>query len=451
MTKILEPLLERMARRGATGDSGSRGDAGAVSLPVDWRLSWTSYESSSVGVRDGQRASVHAPLALGSGFGFDYLFAWEDGRITTGAAERIALADPDRFLALARQAAYEDPDGANFAGPDRFEELPLVSEETAEDARSGGGASFAALLDTGEAPMAARGFRTWSGSVSASVSRRGVLTSRGLDVQSASTHAGYSFWYEGLTGDAHGSRSPVAPSEAAERLERACDLVQRLGSPQRAFEGGTMSVLLHPKVAESFLFSYLLANIHGDRIHHGQSAFRIGQFGSEERTFAPGLSLRLEPSVPMDTGSYRFTTEGVPARALAYVEDGRLVEPILDLKYARRMGRSPVPGPLSSDSLRLTGPRTLAEDEALAAAGRGVLVLSVLGLHTQDSTRGDFSISAPQTLAIEGGALGGAVKAVLTGNLFEALRDPRLGLVAFAGYRMPGLLFTGSVGVDSEA
>ena len=30
-----------------------------------------------------------------------------------------------------------------------------------------------------------------------------------------------------------------------------------------------------------------------------------------------------------------------------------------------------------------------------AATARGVLVLSVLGLHTQDSTRGDFSISAP--------------------------------------------------------
>ena len=86
----------------------------------------------------------------------------------------------------------------------------------------------------------------------------------------------------------------------------------------------------------------------------------------------------------------------------------------------------------------------------LAATARGVLILSVLGLHTQDSTRGDFSISAPQTLAIQGGALGGAVKAVLTGNFFEALRDPSLGLVTFPGFRMPGLLFTGSVGVDAE-
>lgn len=445
MRTILEPLLDRLSRRGATTTPDAK------SLPVDWRLSWTSYESSGVGVRDGQRASVHAPLALGTGFALDYLFAWEDGRITTGAAERIALADPDRFLDLARQAAYEDPDGANFSGPARFEEIPLVSEEVASDARSGGERSFAPLLATGEAPLAARGFKTWSGSVSASATSRGVVTSRGLDIRGASTHASYSFWYEGLTGDVHGSRSPIPHGEAAQRLDRACDLVQRLGSPVGGFEGGRMAVLLHPKVAESFLSAFLLSNIHGDRIHHGQSAFRIAQFGSEERVFAPTLSLRLEPTVPMDTGSYRFTTEGVPARALSYVEDGRLVEPILDLKYARRLGRGPVPGPLSSDSMRLTGGRAMSEAEALAAAGRGVLVLSVLGLHTQDSTRGDFSISAPQTLAIRGGALGGAVKAVLTGNFFEALRDPNLGLVAFEGFRMPGLLFTGSVGVDAEA
>ena len=77
--------------------------------------------------------------------------------------------------------------------------------------------------------------------------------------------------------------------------------------------------------------------------------------------------------------------------------------------------------------------------------------LLVVGtLHTQDPTRGDFSVSAPQTLAIADGVLAGGVKAVLTGNFFEALRDPRLSFVTFEGFRTPGLLFTGSVGIDSD-
>jgi len=435
----LEPLLDLLSRRRRAGSG-----------PIDWRLFWTSWENSHVGVRDRQRAGVHAPLTLGRGFALDYLFQWEDGRISTGAGEKIALAEPEPFLELARQAAYADPDGANFADPTDMPDTPLFSDQAAVEARSGGGTLFAPLLAVAEGRASAWEFATWSGSVAASATERDVLTSRGLAASASSTSVSYSFWYEGRAGDGHIRRVPIAPPEAERRIERACDLVRRLGTPEPLFQPGTMPVLLHPRVVESFLSAYLLANIQGERIFHGQSAFRIDQFGSAERVFGESFSMTLEPSLPMDPGSFVFTVEGVPARPLAYVEAGRLAHPILDLKYARRLGRDPVPGPVSADSLRLSGGTPLGDEEALRNARRGVLVLSVLGLHTQDPTRGDFSISAPQTLAIEGGVLGGGVKAVLTGNFFEVLRDPRLGFVAFEGFRTPGLLFTGSVGIDSE-
>jgi PmbA protein len=411
---------------------------------------WSASESSYVGVRDRQRAEVHAPIALGRGFALDYLFQWVDGRISSGAAEKIAIEEPDRFLRLAREAAFDDPDGANFAGPASMPDFPLFSEASAENARSGGEATFGALLEAAESLASKWGFETWSGSVSASASARGVLTSRGLSAHAESTHEGYAFWYEGRTGDGHASREPIPPAEARGRLERACELVSRLGRPQAGFDPGSMPVMIHPKVVDSLVSTYILGNLHGDRIHHGQSAFRMEQFGSPEHAFSPLLGLRLEPSVPMDVGSYRFTSEGVPARPVAYIENGRLLNPILDLKYARRLRREPVPGPAGSDSLRLTGPQAISEQEAYSRIGRGVLVLSLLGLHTQDTTRGDFSISAPQTLTVEGGALGSGVKAVLTGNFFEVLRDPELGFVTFEGFRTPGLLYSGSVGVDAS-
>ena len=154
----------------------------------------------------------------------------------------------------------------------------------------------------------------------------------------------------------------------------------------------------------------------------------------------------------MDTGSYRFTTEGVPARAQDYVEDGRLVEPILDLKYARRLGRASGPRPLSSDSLRLTGGRAMAEAEALAGRRRAASSSSRSWASTRRTRRAGTSRSPrPRRSRYSGGALGGAVKAVLTGNLFEALRDPTLGLVTLSGLPDARTLFTGSVGVDAEA
>jgi PmbA protein len=440
VSEPIRPLVELL--RGT-----ARADGGPFAAPRDWRLSTTSWESAFVGVRDGIRAGVHAPVTLVHGFALDYLFQWEDGLVSAGGADRLAIADPRRFLALARQAAYDDRDSANFAAPTGVPRIALHSERAAEEARSGGTTSFAALLDVAARTAAARGFATWSGTTSARTGWRRVLTSRGFEAASETTHVAYSFWYEGKTGDGHTSRDVIGGDEAARRIDRAADYVTRLASADAGFTPGEMPVLLHPRVVESLVSFYILANLHGGRIYHGQSAYRATQFAARERVMGPSIGLHLEPLVPMDPGSFSFTDEGVPARALAYVEDGRLTTPIVDMKYARRLGMPPSPGPASSDSLRLSGRGGRDEAAAIGSVSRGVLVLSLLGLHTQDSTRGDFSVSAPLTLAIADGELRGAVKAVLAGNFFDVLRDPRLELIAFEGFRMPGLLCTGSVGL----
>ena len=46
------------------------------------------------------------------------------------------------------------------------------------------------------------------------------------------------------------------------------------------------------------------------------------------------------------------------------------------------------------DTIFLEGPPATDLDDAVALADGGALVLSVLGVHTQDFTSGDFSLSA---------------------------------------------------------
>ena len=53
------------------------------------------------------------------------------------------------------------------------------------------------------------------------------------------------------------------------------------------------------------------------------------------------------------------------------------------------------------------------------------LILSVLGVHTQDFASGDFSLSAPQALALDGGGYGGRLRCTISGNLFDLLTDDR--------------------------
>src|SRR5258705_12799711 len=102
----------------------------------------------------------------------------------------------------------------------------------------------------------------------------------------------------------------------------------------------------------------------------------------------------------MAAGAYRFSPEGLPARACTFVEQGRLKTPLLDLKHARRLGRAPTAIPAAMDTLFLEGKASIGYEDALSLTTGGALVLSVLGVHTQDFTSGDFSLSAPQTLAV---------------------------------------------------
>jgi len=142
----------------------------------------------------------------------------------------------------------------------------------------------------------------------------------------------------------------------------------------------------------------------------------------------------------MAAGAYRFSQEGVPALPCAYIEGGRLQAPLCDLKYARRLGRLPTSIPSAMDTLFLEGAPALSYDQALDAAVGGALVLSVLGVHTQDHTSGDFSLSAPQTLGIGAGRKTGRMRATISGNLFELLQAKELVFVRFPGEHTPGLL-----------
>jgi PmbA protein len=116
------------------------------------------------------------------------------------------------------------------------------------------------------------------------------------------------------------------------------------------------------------------------------------------------------------------------------------VNPILGLKYARRLGLDPTPVPYGMDTLVLDGPEALDLDDARGRAAGGALVLSVLGVHTQDPSSGDFSLSAPQSLALDREGVSGRLRATISGNVFDLLRADDLRLVRFEGEHTPGLL-----------
>jgi len=423
------------------------GGTGAMRV-ADWRVNWTWRQEVSAAIRDSEPLNVHAPLAVEESTAAGVLVQWADGRLSRRRVERAEAAQPERFLEAALASAYEDSDGAVFVGPTTAPEVPLFVPETAAVA-AGHLDPLAEVLSAARSVASSHGFRNLSGSVSAVHARSGVRTSRGCDLADEVTRFTWWFSFEGLASESDQRREPIPGSAVRERLAEPADRVGRLLHDEANVLPGPVPVLLHPNAAESFLFTYLLGNLEGDLVWNRRSAFRREQFDGGASVAREDLSVRLDPLVPFGAGSYHFTREGVVARKVDLIASGRLTTPILDLKYARRFGREPVPGPLGAESLVFASRPFPSSEEAIGGLDRGLVVFSVLGLHTQDPTSGDFSVAAPQSLAIRAGRLGGRVRAALTGNFLQALHSPDMRLVRFPGQPMPGILLPAGLSVDA--
>lgn len=396
----------------------------------------------ALGTKDGETGGPHAPLALSESLGAAYRLVWDDGRLSRGSLDRIQfLEDPEGALAKASEAAYDDPDATRVLGPAAFPDVAIFDPAAAR-AAAGDTAPLADRLARVRACFARGGFRTWSGSFSAAESEARVATSAGLDVSGHGTGAAWHVTFDGEWGVGFSGRALDDDAAFEARLAGLADYADRLRRPGAALAPGARRVVLHPDVVDALVVATLLHNLEGGSVAHGEGAFRREQFGSGEPVLGERLTLRLDPLRPMRIGSYRFTSEGLPAARCTFVERGRLVTPVLDLKYAARLAMAPTPLPYHQDAIVLEGPPVVTADAAFAEAGEGALVLNVLGVHTQDPASGDFSLAVPQALRVLRGALDGKIAGTISGNVFDLLRDPSAKLVTFPGEPAPGLLAT---------
>jgi len=406
----------------------------------DWSVFASESRSLSLGIKDSEAGNPHVPVNVSESCGARYRLIWNDGLLSRGYAERRQLeVDPGRALEQARAAAYEDPDAAWVLGPTQVPEVEVFDRAAARVA-DGDTDPFVPRLDAVRQRIAERGFRTWSGSFSASAGDARLVTSAGLELTGGGTSIGWHVTVRGEAGDGFSARATEPDDEFASRLDRLMDTAALLEKEAPPMAGGMLPVILHPDVVEGYAIGTVLDNLSGSTVAHDEGHFRRDQFGSGKPVLREDLTLRLDPLLPLRRGTYRFTTEGVPAARCVYIDRGCLISPVLDLKYARRLGLDPTPVPVSLDTLFLEGPEPLSLDEAMVEASGGALVLSVLGVHTQDSASGDFSLSAPQVLGIGADGFTGKLKATISGNLFELLSAEDLSLVRFEGEHTPGLL-----------
>lgn len=404
--------------------------------PEKWQVHGTESRRLSLGIKDRQVGNPHAPLSLAEARRAAYLLVWSDGKVCRGTIER--QEDPQTAFEEARTMAYEDPDAAHVLGATAFPDVPLWDDSTAGIA-GGDTALIGARLNHVRASIEKAGARTWSGSFSAGASESRLITSAGLDVASRGTTFGWFVNVDGEAGNGFAARRPESSDAFEARLDHLMLTAAEIAKEGAKVSPGVHRVLLHPRVVENYVLGTLFQNLDGAAVAHEESAFERSRFGSDSPSLREDIELSIDPLQPYRSGAYRFTGFGLPAAPCTYVELGRLVQPVLDVKYARRLKLEPTPVPFANDTVRFGTQERMPYARALEQAG--VLVLSVLGVHTQDHISGDFSLSAPIALALDAGAPAGRLRGTISGNLWDTLREADLRFVDVPHETTPGMLF----------
>jgi len=224
------------------------------------------------------------------------------------------------------------------------------------------------------------------------------------------------------------------PSPEEVGRQAAKNALDRIGAKKISSERLPMIV---QNRAVSGLLGQLLEAITGRAVQQNRS-FLSGTRG--EMVGSSRLDLRDMPFLPKGFGSRLFDSEGIAAREIPIILQGRLENIYLDTYYAKKLGREPTSG--SRSNLVLT-PGSKSPDDLVSSLDRGILVRGFIGGNSNPTT-GDFSMGVYGTL-IENGAPAGAVAEMnIAGNhneLWQRLVDVGNDPYPYSALVVPSIVF----------
>ena len=227
-----------------------------------------------------------------------------------------------------------------------------------------------------------------------------------------------------FVGDFQSSSSPITDTkDLIDKVLRQLEMAKRtVPAPT-----GKLPVLFMPGAVTSALLGPLVTAFNGRTVLQGSSPLvgKLGQKMLDER-----VSLWDDPTVDLRPGSRNADDEGVPARQLDLVRDGRISNFFYDLQTAglagvqstgsgsRFLGSVPRP---NTSLLTLRSGDTSFRD-IVSSIKDGLLVEDLLGVGQGNVAGGEFGGNVLLGFRIQDGEIVGRVKdTVISGNVYDAL------------------------------
>jgi PmbA protein len=415
-TEQLTELLRR-AEQGAWAD---------VPKLRGWRFDLAHGRSVSLSIVDNKLGSVYGPATARDSLSGGLYLIWDDEKRSNASIDRLTVPEFEERLAEWRASAYTDERAPDIRQPDpTYPEVEMYDPQIETLVRGDTELLFKILKTGYDELIGQSGVEFLDAGSSASSSIRHLRNSRGLDISYPGTYFSYSFYADSLYGNGYGKRR-LAPEEELNRILKDVRETTAYLKQEGAFEANPSGnrIVLDTGLTASFIGQYIGSNLSGSGVANRQAAYSLDDFKANKQVIREDISLVIDGTRPFEPSASRVTSEGIAGGRGFMVEKGKLITPALDLKYAGITGFAPTPGGSMYLELDDGGVRQ-SMDELVKGVDKGLLIYSVLGMHTQDSTSGRFSLSAPRCLVIQNGEVKGKVKVTLNGNFFDNINDPR--------------------------
>ncbi|MEI7556432.1 metallopeptidase TldD-related protein [Candidatus Chlorohelix sp.] len=383
-----------------------------------WRFDASEGRSVTLSIVDNKLGGVYGPATARDSLGGGLYLIWEDEMRSLASIDRSAIPEFGERLAEWRASAYSDERAPDILEPQPTPDIAMF-DPAIMNIVDGDITELFSALKQGETELRGSGVEFLDAGASASLSMRYLRNSKGIDLTYPSTMYSYSFYADSLYGNGYGKRK-IPPVGELERIIEDVKVTTKHLKREAEFKPNPdgCRIILSPGVGATFMGSYIAGNLAGSAVSNRQAAYKLEDFKEQKQVLREDISLFIDGLRPFEPTASRATGEGIAGGQSYLIQHGKLFAPSLDLKYAGITGFAPTPG---------GGLYVLVDDEKKAFKQMvkemeyGLLVYSVLGMHTQDTTNGRFSLSAPRSLVVENGEIKGNVKATISGNFFESI------------------------------
>lgn len=406
-----------------------------------WLFNFDDGKSIGLGLYDNKLGGPYTPPERNDVYIGAAYIRWADGTISDVKINAPVLENLDASLKEWKSVSYHDEDA-----PDILEPLPMPNDLKIKDPKiidliTKDSSYFFEILNFYNKELMKRDYtKTTQGEVKAEYRHVTIMNSKGLNVEWEETSMKTSAYANYTHGNEYVERRRVKKKDLWKIIKEIDRYMVHDKKIVNVWKG-RMPIILVPGTVDAFLEQYLLSNggnLQGDRVAHNQSLYNIEDFKKKKQVFDERINLVVDSLKDYSPGTQPCTGEGVPSTKQYVVADGRLITPILDLKYAKKIGMPPTAlgkriSPTTSGTIYLDVKEDRSYSKMVEELEYGLIVFSVLGMHTQNSKEGKYSLTIGQGLLVEDGKIKGSIKnTTIKGNFLEALRNKE---TKFAKYR----------------